>query len=111
MEENRPLFRALRLENWSPLFLLADHIRCRTKYSCRAFDDGYGQSEGCCRAAVHGARREQIRTIFLWQGVAIGACGTLVGLALGYGLRGLPGRGIGFARSAGVRRFVRSVSS
>jgi lipoprotein-releasing system permease protein len=31
-----------------------------------------------------GARREQIRTIFLWQGIAIGACGTLFGLVLGY---------------------------
>jgi lipoprotein-releasing system permease protein len=32
-----------------------------------------------------GARREQIRTIFLWQGIAIGAFGTFFGLALGYG--------------------------
>jgi lipoprotein-releasing system permease protein len=31
-----------------------------------------------------GARREQIRTIFLWQGVSIGALGTLAGLFFGY---------------------------
>jgi lipoprotein-releasing system permease protein len=31
-----------------------------------------------------GARREQIRTIFLWQGVSIGTAGTLVGLFIGY---------------------------
>jgi lipoprotein-releasing system permease protein len=43
-----------------------------------------------------GARREQIRTIFLWQGVAIGACGTLAGLALGYA----------FAFGAGVWHWI-----
>jgi lipoprotein-releasing system permease protein len=31
-----------------------------------------------------GTRREQIRTIFLWQGVTIGGAGTLAGLAIGY---------------------------
>jgi lipoprotein-releasing system permease protein len=31
-----------------------------------------------------GARREQIRRIFLWQGIAIGATGTIFGLCLGY---------------------------
>jgi lipoprotein-releasing system permease protein len=33
-----------------------------------------------------GARREQIRRIFMAQGVIIGAAGTLIGLVLGYGL-------------------------
>jgi lipoprotein-releasing system permease protein len=32
-----------------------------------------------------GARREQIRRIFLWQGVLIGVTGTLIGLVCGYG--------------------------
>ena len=31
-----------------------------------------------------GTRREQIRKIFLWQGIAIGGLGTLVGLSIGY---------------------------
>ena len=31
-----------------------------------------------------GARREQVRKIFLWQGIAIGASGTLAGLVVGY---------------------------
>ena len=31
-----------------------------------------------------GARREQIRKIFLWQGITIGAAGTLMGLVIGY---------------------------
>ncbi|MBI3680496.1 MAG: ABC transporter permease [Acidobacteria bacterium] len=33
-----------------------------------------------------GARREQIRRIFVYQGLIIGAIGTLLGLVLGYGL-------------------------
>jgi lipoprotein-releasing system permease protein len=31
-----------------------------------------------------GARRKQIRTIFLWEGITIGAAGTLLGLTIGY---------------------------
>jgi lipoprotein-releasing system permease protein len=31
-----------------------------------------------------GARRKQIRTVFLWQGILIGATGTIVGLIVGY---------------------------
>ena len=31
-----------------------------------------------------GTRREQIRKIFLWQGIAIGFTGTLIGLCVGY---------------------------
>jgi lipoprotein-releasing system permease protein len=31
-----------------------------------------------------GARRKQIRTVFLWQGILIGATGTIVGLIIGY---------------------------
>jgi lipoprotein-releasing system permease protein len=31
-----------------------------------------------------GARRKQMRAIFLWQGIIIGTTGTLVGLAIGY---------------------------
>lgn len=33
-----------------------------------------------------GARRNQIRKIFLWQGALIGIAGTLLGLILGYGI-------------------------
>ena len=33
-----------------------------------------------------GARREQIRRIFLWQGALIGVTGTVLGLVLGYGI-------------------------
>jgi lipoprotein-releasing system permease protein len=43
-----------------------------------------------------GARREQIRKIFLAQGVAIGATGTILGLIIGYG----------FAWIAGARHLI-----
>ena len=33
-----------------------------------------------------GARRQQIRRIFIWQGVLIGVTGTMIGLAVGYTL-------------------------
>jgi lipoprotein-releasing system permease protein len=39
-----------------------------------------------------GARREQIRTIFLWQGISIGATGTLFGLFIGYAFSFVAGR-------------------
>ena len=38
-----------------------------------------------------GTRRKQIRRIFLWQGIAIGATGTLVGLFLGYAFASIAG--------------------
>jgi lipoprotein-releasing system permease protein len=38
-----------------------------------------------------GARREQIRRVFLWQGIAIGARGTLAGLLVGYLLAWIAG--------------------
>ena len=31
-----------------------------------------------------GARPEQVRQVFLWQGLTIGATGTAIGLAIGY---------------------------
>jgi len=39
-----------------------------------------------------GTRREQIRKVFLWQGLAIGATGTLVGLLAGYTFAWIAGR-------------------
>ena len=39
-----------------------------------------------------GARRKQIRTVFLWQGIIIGATGTLVGLAMGYAFSFIAGK-------------------
>ena len=38
-----------------------------------------------------GARREQVRRIFLWQGIVIGATGTLCGLCIGYAFAWIAG--------------------
>ena len=43
-----------------------------------------------------GARPEQIRKIFLWQGITIGTTGTLAGLLIGYS----------FAYIAGIYRLI-----
>ena len=37
------------------------------------------------------SKREQIRTIFLWQGISIGTAGTLIGLFIGYAFSFLAG--------------------
>jgi lipoprotein-releasing system permease protein len=38
-----------------------------------------------------GSRREQIRSIFLWQGIAIGATGIFAGLCIGYAVAWIAG--------------------
>jgi lipoprotein-releasing system permease protein len=87
MEENRPLFRALRLEKlvtaiFIGLITFVAGLNILAVLSMTVTD----KAKDVAVLLSMGARREQIRTIFLWQGVAIGACGTLLGLALGYTL-------------------------
>ena len=87
MEENRPLFRALRLEKmvtaiFIGLITFVAGLNILAVLSLTVTD----KAKDVAVLLSMGARREQIRTIFLWQGVAIGACGTLAGLALGYAL-------------------------
>jgi len=38
-----------------------------------------------------GSRRHQIRSIFLWQGITIGATGTIAGLCVGYAFASIAG--------------------
>lgn len=87
MEQNRPLFRALRLEKlvtaiFIGLITFVAGLNILAVLSMTVTD----KAKDVAVLLSMGARREQIRTIFLWQGVAIGACGTLIGLALGYSL-------------------------
>ena len=87
MEENRPLFRALRLEKlvtaiFIGLITFVAGLNILAVLSMTVTD----KAKDVAVLMSMGARSEQIRTIFLWQGVAIGACGTLVGLFLGYTL-------------------------
>jgi lipoprotein-releasing system permease protein len=85
MEENRALFRALRLEKlvtaiFIGLITFVAGLNILVVLSMTVTD----KARDIAVLMSMGARREQIRTIFLWQGVTIGAAGTLAGLAIGY---------------------------
>jgi lipoprotein-releasing system permease protein len=85
MEENRALFRALRLEKlvtaiFIGLITFVAGLNILVVLSMTVTD----KARDIAVLVSMGARREQIRTIFLWQGIAIGATGTFVGLVLGY---------------------------
>src|SRR2546429_5837382 len=85
MEENRPLFRALRLEKlvtaiFIGLITFVAGLNILAVLSMTVTD----KAKDVAGLLSLGARRGQIRTIFLWQGIAIGACGTLAGLGLRY---------------------------
>ncbi len=85
MEENRALFRALRLEKlvtaiFIGLITLVAGLNILVVLSMTVTD----KARDIAVLRSMGARREQIRTIFLWQGISIGALGTLIGLVAGY---------------------------
>jgi lipoprotein-releasing system permease protein len=85
MEENRALFRALRLEKlvtaiFIGLITFVAGLNILVVLSMTVTD----KARDIAVLRSMGARQEQIRTIFLWQGIAIGATGTLIGLAIGY---------------------------
>jgi len=85
MEENRPLFRALRLEKlvtaiFIGLITFVAGLNILVVLSMTVTD----KARDIAVLMSMGARREQIRRVFLWQGLAIGAKGTFAGLFLGY---------------------------
>jgi len=85
MEENRALFRALRLEKlvtaiFIGLITFVAGLNILVVLSMTVTD----KARDIAVLRSMGARREQIRTIFLWQGISIGATGTLTGLIVGY---------------------------
>jgi len=85
MEENRALFRALRLEKlvtaiFIGLITFVAGLNILVVLSMTVTD----KARDIAVLRSMGARREQIRTIFLCQGISIGAAGTLIGLFLGY---------------------------
>src|SRR5204863_1589598 len=85
MEENRALFRALRLEKlvtaiFIGLITFVAGLNILVVLSMTVTD----KARDIAVLRSLGARREQIRTIFLWQGISIGATGTLIGLFTGY---------------------------
>src|SRR5437868_4734154 len=85
MEENRALFRALHLEKlvtaiFIGLITFVAGLNILVVLSMTVTD----KARDIAVLRSLGARREQIRTIFLWQGISIGATGTLIGLFTGY---------------------------
>jgi lipoprotein-releasing system permease protein len=85
MEENHALFRALRLEKlvtaiFIGLITFVAGLNILVVLAMTVTD----KARDIAVLMSLGARREQIRTIFLWQGITIGATGTLIGLAAGY---------------------------
>jgi lipoprotein-releasing system permease protein len=92
MEENRALFRALRLEKlvtaiFIGLITFVAGLNVLVVLSMTVTD----KARDVAVLMSMGTRREQIRRIFLWQGIAIGATGTVAGLLVGYGLAWIAG--------------------
>jgi lipoprotein-releasing system permease protein len=85
MEENKALFRALKLEKlvtaiFIGLITFVAGLNILVVLSMTVTD----KARDIAVLLSMGARREQIRRIFLFQGIAIGASGTLLGLVFGY---------------------------
>src|SRR5216683_883380 len=92
MEENRALFRALRLEKlvtaiFIGLITFVAGLNILVVLSMTVTD----KARDVAVLMSMGTRREQIRRIFLWQGIAIGATGTVAGLLLGYAFAWIAG--------------------
>jgi lipoprotein-releasing system permease protein len=85
MEENRALFRALRMEKlvtaiFIGLITFVAGLNILVVLSMTVTD----KARDIAVLMSLGTRREQIRKIFLWQGITIGAVGTFSGLIVGY---------------------------
>jgi lipoprotein-releasing system permease protein len=93
MEQNRQIFNALRMEKavtWVTigLIVLVAALNILITLVMMVME----KYRDIAVLMSLGARREQIRRIFMFQGVLIGAVGTVVGLAAGYTLSGLAER-------------------
>jgi len=85
MEQNLALFRALRLEKlvtaiFIGLITFVAGLNILVVLSMTVTD----KARDIAVLMSMGTRREQVRQIFLWQGIAVGAIGTLIGLVVGY---------------------------
>lgn len=97
VDQNKALFRALRLEKlvtaiFIGLITFIAGLNILVVLAMTVSD----KARDIAVLMAMGARRDQIRRIFLWQGIAIGALGTLFGLIIGYGI----------AWTAGVYRLI-----
>jgi lipoprotein-releasing system permease protein len=93
MEAQRALFRALRLEKlvtaiFIGLITLVAGLNILVVLSMTVTD----RAKDIAVLRSLGSRSAQIRNLFLWQGLAIGAMGTILGLLLGYSFTLIAGR-------------------
>jgi lipoprotein-releasing system permease protein len=87
MEENRALFRALRLERVVTfltigLIVFVAALNILISLIMMVME----KTKDIAVLVSMGARRRQIRGIFMFQGVLIGMIGTIAGLVVGYGV-------------------------
>jgi lipoprotein-releasing system permease protein len=92
MEENQALFRALKLEKlvtaiFIGLITFVAGLNILVVLSMTVTD----KARDIAVLLSLGARREQVRRIFLYQGLAIGASGTTLGLVVGYAFAWIAG--------------------
>ncbi len=85
MEQNRALFHALRLEKlvtaiFIGLITFVAGLNILVVLGMTVTE----KARDIAVLMAMGARREQVRNIFVWQGLTVGALGTLAGLAAGY---------------------------
>lgn len=93
MEAQRALFRALRLEKlvtaiFIGLITLVAGLNILVVLSMTVTD----RAKDIAVLRSLGARSSQVRNLFLWQGIAIGAMGTILGLLIGYSFTLIAGR-------------------
>jgi lipoprotein-releasing system permease protein len=92
MDENRALFRALRMEKlvtaiFIGLITFVAGLNILVVLSMTVTD----KARDIAVLMSLGTRRNQIRQIFLWQGIIIGTVGTVAGLVVGYSLAFIAG--------------------
>jgi lipoprotein-releasing system permease protein len=87
MQQNRELFRALRLEQVST-FIVIGLIVCVAALNILIALTMMVMEKARDIAVMmsYGVRASQVRRIFLWQGMLISILGTAIGLIVGYGL-------------------------
>jgi len=93
MEQNRALFRALRLERVVTfitigLIVFVAALNILISLIMMVME----KTRDIAVLVSMGARRQQVRRIFIWQGLLIGIIGTALGLVVGYTIAILAGR-------------------
>jgi lipoprotein-releasing system permease protein len=92
VEENRALFRALRLEKlvtaiFIGLITFVAGLNVLVVLSMTVTD----KARDIAVLMSMGTRRDQVRRIFFWQGIVIGGTGTICGLCIGYAFAWIAG--------------------